>query len=93
MFSFDGWSVHTNDWVESFIGENLSIYQARWLKSQCDALGQTGGKILEAVLKEWLLNHPQEVWEKLPNGEIARRAMNEFIVRHHKEFEPVLSSR
>ena len=79
----------SNDSAESFIGENLSIYQAQWLKNQCRPLGQTRAQILEAILKEWLLDHPHEVWEKLESGEVARRAMNDFILRHHEEFLPV----
>ncbi|MBV8214509.1 MAG: hypothetical protein JOZ08_14950 [Verrucomicrobia bacterium] len=80
---------HPDDSQEFFIGENLSSYQAEWLWTQSEALGQTGGQMLEAILKEWLFDHPQETMLKLDQGGIARRAMNEFIVRHHKEFLPL----
>lgn len=88
MFSFDSWSEYPNESIESFIGENLSIYQAQWLQNQCRALGQTRAQIFEAVVKEWLLDHPAEVCE-LHSGVIARLAMNDFILRHHAEFLPV----
>jgi hypothetical protein len=52
MFSFDSSSGHSNDSIESFIGENLSIYQAQWLQGQCRALGQTRAQVFEAVVKE-----------------------------------------
>ena len=89
MSLFDSSPNYSNDSAESFIGENLTIYQAQWLKNQCSPLGQTKAQILEAILREWLLEHPHEVWEKLESGEVARRAMNDFILRHHKEFLPV----
>ena len=79
MFSFDSWSGHPNESIESFIGENLSIYQAQWLQNQCLALGQTRAQIFEAVVKEWLLDYPAEVYELHP-GVIARLAMNDFIL-------------
>ena len=93
MFIFDDSPEHQNDAAESFIGENLSIYQAQWLQSQCEALGQPKGQMLEAILKEWFADHPPDVWEKLHEGEIARRAMSVFILRHYKEFLPVPCSR
>ena len=89
MFIFDNSPNHSDDSAEFFIGENLSIYQADWLRSQSKALGQTSGQILEAVLKEWLLDHPQKDPLKMDQGGIARIAMSEFIVRHHKEFLPL----
>jgi hypothetical protein len=91
MFSFDSSGRHSNESIETFIGENLSIYQAQWLQSQCRALGQTRAQIFEAVVKEWLLDHSAEVWELNP-GVIARLAMNDFILRHHAEFLPLSPS-
>ena len=88
MSLFDSSPNYSNDSAESFIGENLSVYQAQWLKNQCSALGQTRAQILEAILKEWLLDHPHETWAELGSGEVARRAMNDFILRHHEEFLP-----
>ena len=84
---------YANDSAESFIGENLSIYQAQWLKNQCAVLQETRSQILEAILREWLLDHPIEVWEELKPGEVARRAVNQFILRHHPEFLPVSPSK
>ena len=91
MFLFDSSSGHSDDLAASFIGENLSVYQANWLRSQCDALGQTRAEILMAIVKEWLLNHPNKDLVNLDGGEMARRAISEFIVLHHKEFLPVIS--
>jgi hypothetical protein len=92
MSLFDGSANSPNDSAESFIGENLSIYQAQWLKNQCDVLQQTRSEILEAILREWLLDHPCEEWENAQTGAVARHAVSEFILRHHKEFLPVLPS-
>jgi hypothetical protein len=92
MFLFAGWRDHSNDSLESFIGENLSIYQAQWLQKQCEALGQTRAQraqLLQAIVKEWLLDQPAEAWDKLDSGDIARLAVNEFILRHHAEFLPL----
>lgn len=89
MFVFGASSKYPDDSAESFIGENLSIYQAQWLKNQCDILQQTRSQILEAILREWLLDHQNEVWKELQAGEVARRAVSEFILRHYKEFLPV----
>jgi hypothetical protein len=90
MFVFGASSKYPDDSAESFIGENLSIYQAQWLKNQCDILQQTRSQILEAILREWLLDHPNEDWEESQVGEVARRAVSDFILRHHEEFLPVL---
>jgi hypothetical protein len=90
---FDSSPSHPDDSAEIFIGENLSIYQADWLRNQSEALGQTRAQILAAILKEWLLNHPDEDLLETAAGGIARRAMSEFIVRHHKEFLPMCSNR
>jgi hypothetical protein len=90
MFVFGASSKYPDDSAESFIGENLSIYQAQWLKNQCDILQQTRSQILEAILREWLLDHPNEDWEESQAGEVARRAVSDFILRHHEEFLPVL---
>jgi hypothetical protein len=89
MFAFGASSKYPDDSAESFIGENLSIYQAQWLTNQCAVLHQTRSQILEAILREWLLDHPNEVWKELQAGEVARRAVSEFILRHYKEFLPV----
>jgi hypothetical protein len=91
MFPFDSSSGHSDDSAASFIGENLSICQADWLRSQCDAIGQTRAEILTAIVKEWLLNHPNKDLVNLDGGELARCAITEFIVLHHKGFLPVIS--
>jgi 3-methyladenine DNA glycosylase AlkC len=89
MFVFGASSQYPDDSAESFIGENLSIYQAKWLTNQCNILQQTRSQILEAILREWLLDHPNEDWQESQAGEVARRAVSEFILRHYKEFLPV----
>jgi hypothetical protein len=38
--------------VESFIGENLSIFQARWIKIQSETLLKAKAEILEEILTE-----------------------------------------
>jgi hypothetical protein len=81
----------SNESAEAFIGDNLSLYQARWLKIQSDALGESRAQLLEAILKEWLLAHPEEASRRLERGEPARRAINDFLLNHHREFLPVSS--
>jgi hypothetical protein len=43
----------SNESAEAFIGDNLSLYQSRWLKIQCEALGESRAQLLEAILREW----------------------------------------
>ena len=42
--------------------------------------------MLEAIMTEWLELNPPDVWEELDEVEIGRRAVQEFILRHHDEF-------
>ena len=86
MFSFDDSLERPNDSIDSFIGENLSIFQARWLVKQTKALGQSRRELVEAILTEWFARNPPEFWEDMQEGEIARRAVGEFILRHYEEF-------
>jgi hypothetical protein len=82
----------SNESAAAFIGDNLSLYQSRWLKIQCETLRESRAQLLEAILKEWLLDHPEEAPRRLERGELARRAMNDFMLRHHSEFLPVSPS-
>jgi hypothetical protein len=91
MFLFDGSFGDSNESTEAFIGDNLSLYQVRWLQHQAEALRESKAQLLEAILKEWLLNHPEETSRRLERGELARRAMNDFILLHHQEFLPMSS--
>jgi hypothetical protein len=92
MFIFDDAHDRPNNSGDSFIGENLSVYQAEWLRSQSEALGQTRTEILDRVLEEWFAIHAPDVWKNMQAGEMARHAVGEFIFRHHEEFLPVSSS-
>jgi hypothetical protein len=92
MSIFDDASDRPNNSADSFIGENLSIYQVEWLRSQSEALGQTRTEILDKVLEEWFAIHAPPVWDDMEKGEIARWAVGEFIFRHHEEFLPVSPS-
>jgi cell pole-organizing protein PopZ len=75
-----------NDSAESFIRKNLSIFQADWLRRQSEALEETKTEMLEAIMTEWLDLNPPAVWEEMDEVEIARRAVEEFILHHHEEF-------
>ena len=81
MFIFDSSASHPDDSAEFFIGENLSIYQGDWLRNQSEALGQTRAQILEAILKEWLLDHRHEDLLDTETGGIDRRGMSGLSVR------------
>jgi hypothetical protein len=91
MFLCDRWPWHPEDSAEAFIGDNLSIYQSQWLYRQSEALGQPRTIILENILKEWSSSNSADVPDE-PNAvetaAIARRAVSEFILRHHEEFLP-----
>jgi hypothetical protein len=89
MFFPDASPERTNNSAESFIGENLSVYQANWLRIQSEALEQTRTEILDKVLIEWFARHSPADWENIEAGEIARRAAGEFIFCHYQEFLPV----
>jgi hypothetical protein len=78
--------------VESFIGENLSIFQARWIKIQSETLLKAKAEILEEILTEWFATNPPEACESWKEGELVRRAVGDFILRHHAEFLPVSPS-
>ncbi|MBV9731954.1 MAG: hypothetical protein JO275_04195 [Verrucomicrobia bacterium] len=87
-------SAHDSDeFTGSFIGENLTIFQARWLLIQSEALGQSRNDLFEAILREWFLSVPPVLWMGKGQGEIARQAVGDFILRHYPEFLPVSSSR
>jgi hypothetical protein len=92
MFIFHDSPEPPDNKVEAFIEEHLLMYQAQWLRSQSEALGQTKTEILDAVLKEWSAEYPPEVLAKMDGGEVARQAVAKFILRHHNEFVPVIPS-
>jgi len=37
-------------------------------------------------MTEWFEFNPPAVWQEMEEGEIGRRAVEEFILRHHEEF-------
>ncbi|MBV8101464.1 MAG: hypothetical protein JOZ31_20160 [Verrucomicrobia bacterium] len=49
--------------------------------------------MFEAILREWFLSVPAILWTGKGQGEIARRAVGDFILRHYREFLPVSDSR
>jgi hypothetical protein len=93
MLSDDRSPERSNDEVEAFIGENLSIFQSQWLRTQSEALRTTRTEILEAILTEWLAVHPVEIHAHWQDGELVRRAVGDFILCHHAEFLPMSSPR
>jgi cell pole-organizing protein PopZ len=86
MSPSDGSRRPGNDSAESFICKNLSIFQANWLQRQSEALEETRSEMLEAIMAEWFELNPPAVWEEMDEVEIARRAVEEFILHHHEEF-------
>jgi hypothetical protein len=75
--------------IEAFIGENLSIFQVHWIKTQGEALAKSKTEILETILTEWFASNPSEVDESGREGDLVRRAVGYFILRHYPEFWPV----
>ena len=89
MFSNDSLPEGFDHSVESFIAENLSIFQARWIKIQSETLLKTKVEILEEILTEWFATNPPPARESWKEAELVRRAVGDFILRHHAEFLPV----
>ena len=89
MLTSDGSGEATNDSVDAFINQNLPVFLVRWLVRQSEALPQTKSDLLQGILKEWFAATPPRAWAHLDEGEIMRRAVGEFMLRHHEEFLPV----
>ncbi|MBV9873112.1 MAG: hypothetical protein JO025_00160 [Verrucomicrobia bacterium] len=86
------WANDSDESPGSFIGEHLTIFQARWLLTQSEALGQSRNDLFEAILREWFLSVPPVLWMGKEQGEIARRAVGDFILWHYPDFLPVAGS-
>jgi len=71
--------------IEKFIDENLLPFQASWLTRQSQAFGQTRARILEAIVSDWLSRYPSRDRQRRPDNEVARRAVEEFILRYEKQ--------
>ena len=89
MFTNDSLPEGFDNSVESFIGENLSIFQARWLKTQSETLLKPKVEILKEILTEWYATNPPQACEGWIEAELVRRAVGDFILRHHAEFLPI----
>jgi hypothetical protein len=74
--------------IEEFIDENLSPFQASWLTRQSQAFGHTRVRILEAIISDWLSRYSCRDRQRTPDNEIARRAVEEFILRYESRFFP-----
>jgi hypothetical protein len=72
--------------TEKFIDENLSPFHVRWLTMQSQALGHTRTRIFEAILSDWLSRYPSRNRQRTPDNEIARQAVEEFILRYESRF-------
>ena len=72
--------------IEKFIEENLSSFHVRWLTMQSQALGHTRIRIFEAILSDWLCRRPCRNRQGRPESEIARQAVEEFILRYQSRF-------
>lgn len=68
--------------IEKFIDENLSLFQVSWLTMQSQALGHTRTRIFEAILSDWFSRRPSRNRQGTPDSEIARQAVEEFILRY-----------
>lgn len=89
MFGNDSPPEGFDHLVEPFIAENLSIFQARWIKIQSEILLKTKVEILEQILTEWFATNPPQACKSWIGAELVRRAVGDFILRHHAEFLPV----
>jgi hypothetical protein len=89
MFPNDSLPEDFDHSIEAFIGENLSIFQVHWIKTQSEALAKSKTEILEGILTEWLASNPSDAGESGREGGLVRRAVGDFILRHHAEFLPV----
>jgi len=89
MLTSDGSGEAANGSVDAFINQNLPAFLVRWLVRQSEALQQTKSDLLQGILKEWFAATPPRAWAALEEAEIVRRAVGEFMLRHHEEFLPV----
>jgi hypothetical protein len=89
MFSNDSPPKDFDHSVESFIAENLSIFQASWIKTQSETSLKAKVGILEEILTEWFATNPPQARESRIEAELLRPAVGDFILRHHAEFLPV----
>jgi hypothetical protein len=73
---------HSESEIEKFIDENLSPFHVRWLTMRSQALGHTRTRIFEAIISDWLSQRRSRNRQGTPDGEIARQAVEEFILRY-----------
>jgi hypothetical protein len=64
----------------------VSIFPARWIKIQSETLLKTEAEILEEILTEWFATNPPQACESRIEAGLVRRAVGDFILRHHAEF-------
>jgi hypothetical protein len=50
------------------------------------ALGHTRTRVFEAILSDWLSRRPSRNRQGRPDGEIARQAVEEFLLRYQGSF-------
>jgi hypothetical protein len=77
---------HSESEIEKFIDENLSPFHVGWLTMQSQALGHTRTRIFEAILSDWLSQRQSRDRQGTPDSEIARQAVEEFILRYQSRF-------
>jgi len=67
--------------IEDFIDANLEPPQIEWLIIQSEAAGYNRTRIFEAVLADWLSRCPSQSHRTAVEDDIARQAVDEFILR------------
>jgi hypothetical protein len=68
-----------------------AIYQYDWLATQGEALNISSEQIMSDVLAEWLTRHRDATRNGNFIGDFLQQALEDFILRHHEEFLPVVA--
>jgi hypothetical protein len=77
--------------IASYIRSNLSDFQRQWLATQGEALNISSEQIMSDVLAEWLTRHRHATRNGNFIGDFLQQALEDFILRHHEEFLPVVA--
>src|ERR1700719_594031 len=77
--------------IASFIRSKLTDFQRQWLATQGEALNISSEQIMSDVLAEWLTRHRDATRNSNFIGDFLQQALEDFILRHHEEFLPMVA--
>jgi hypothetical protein len=89
--SFEASPEHLLSRIASEIPSKLNDSQRRWLDTQSKALNTSNEQIMNDVLAEWLIRHPNVNRHGDSLGDSLPEALEDFMARHDQEFLPVVT--